>query len=162
MAFKVSARGSAARKPFVYSKQFKDPGDVYNTAKLLEKILKKAKVPVGGQPKGLKKALSTFATMVITGLLPDVLSDFHNESREVWITVTHTGWTSYFRNKQYTFLNTRSLDADQEGFLKFVEVLKINRWGVLRAVVEVMSGYDTHIATYGRHSRSLLTIDIRL
>ncbi len=160
MAFVVTGSGIALRKHFDFGpKKFASAGDVYEPAALASELA--GKVNLGGMSDEFKTALNVMATQIVNGLLaPTFMWHVQNNAK-----IMASYWKSgvlggILRQPEFSHGDLQLEQGETSVWLKhFGEVLKdmkINRWGYLRAIAEVMTAYETHCAGFGTKQNAVL------
>lgn len=145
MAFQVFAHGITRKGPFHFDTVFGDAGRVLKGSELLEKLVGKTKVPVGGMGSGVRNEANKGADMIAKGTLGFLLQDLcdrntqilaHHEEKAglggVWPAKLSNGQT-VFRDG---FYKQSAID-----FVKMLEDMGLNEWSHINGMLAAMDKY---------------------
>ncbi|MCB1781185.1 MAG: hypothetical protein KDJ34_14075 [Candidatus Competibacteraceae bacterium] len=156
MTLQVTARGIAKRSPYYLQKNIPDLGESVHVAELLHvasEIMESKGVHIAATPSGAAKGMEKIAHMTFIRMLSETLFWFCAQEVQLVIFYTKSGiWggvlrqpkffekTLYFKNQQYLYCVRE--------FINLLREANLDKLGYMRALLEAMSGYETHCATY--------------
>ena len=158
MSFHAWARGITAdrSRPFIYRRrEFTDEEDIYEMADLMEKLTR-------GRASGHEQVYNMYGTLGIASCLKRELDDLamHGHDARVWID-TSTG--RQYRTSEFVLSDylTDSVERVMQ-FARLCTRVGVNRWGMLRGISMILSGYYAATAAAGYGEPTLIRIEIDL